>query len=162
MATPARNGESEIRRSDDMTTYESGAAVHGGFYLNPSRWAFEAVAHDGARLPDAPGRWLRVPAVVALLLTPILGAAFLMFLPLVGLVLAARALAVVGVRMLGGAATDLASTVSPGWRLGEAHFTGRTGAESAGARIAGDARLDALEREIAARRRVAAVAKHAE
>ncbi len=90
-----------------MTTYESSAVVHGGFYLNPSRWAIEAVAHDGARLPEIPGRWLRVPAMVALLLTPILGAAFLMFLPLIGFVLAARALAFVGVRMLGGPATNL-------------------------------------------------------
>jgi hypothetical protein len=92
-----------------MTTYESGAAVHGGFYFNPSRWTIEAVAHDGARLPATPGRWLRVPTIVALLLTPILGAAFLMVLPLIGFVLAARALALVGVRMLSAAGTNLAA-----------------------------------------------------
>jgi hypothetical protein len=95
----------ESGRSDDMTTYESGTAVHGGFYFNPSRWAIEAVAHDGARLPAAPGRWLRVPAMMAMLLTPILGAAFLMVLPLIGFVLAARALAVAGARLLGAPST---------------------------------------------------------
>ncbi len=142
-----------------MTTYESGAAVNGGFYFNPSRWTIDAVARDGARLPDGPGRWLRVPAAAALLLTPVLGAIFLMFLPLIGFVLAARALASIGVRMLGGPATDLAATMSPGWRLGEAHFTGRAAVEGA-ARSDGDARLDAIEREIAERRRVAATARH--
>ncbi|WP_248360575.1 hypothetical protein [Anaeromyxobacter oryzae] len=138
-----------------MTTYESGATVNGGFYFNPSRWTIDAVAHDGARLPNAPGRWLRVPAAMALVLTPILGATFLVFLPLVGFVLAARSLASVGVRMLGGPATELAATMSPGLPLGEAHFTGRAGSEGgAGSEV--DARLDALEREIADRRRAAA------
>jgi hypothetical protein len=143
-----------------MTTYESGAMVNGGFYFNPSRWTIDAVAREGARLPDAPGCWLRVPAAVALLLTPVLGATFLVFLPLIGLVLAARSLAGVGVRMLGGPATELAATMSPGWNLGEAHFTGPAASEGA-ARSEGDARLDALEREIAERRLIAAATKHA-
>ena len=93
-----------------MTTYESGATVHGGFYCNPSSWTIVAVANDGERLGAARGRWVRVPAAAALLLAPVLGAMFLMFLPLVGIVLAARALADGGVRMLGGSVTALAST----------------------------------------------------
>ena len=92
-----------------MTTYESGAAVHGGFYFNPSRWSIEAVANGGARLPAGPGRWLRVPAMLALLLTPILGAAFLVFLPLIGFVVAARALAIAGARIVGVPGTHLAA-----------------------------------------------------
>ncbi len=84
-----------------MTTYESGAAVHGGFYLNPSRWTMTTVGHGGARLPEGPGRWLRVPAALALLLTPILGAAFVIALPVLGFVLAARALATAGARIVG-------------------------------------------------------------
>jgi hypothetical protein len=144
-----------------MTTYESGAAVPGGFYFNPSRWTIEAAAHDGARLPAGTGRWMRLPALAALALAPILGAAFLMSLPLIGFVLAARALAVAAARRLGGSATALAATVSPGWSPGEAHLTGRRGgADEEPSEV--DARLDELERVIAERRRAAAAAKHAE
>jgi hypothetical protein len=91
-----------------MTTYESGAAVHGGFYCNPSSWTIDVVARDGARLAPARGRWVRVPAAAALVLTPILGATFLVFLPLAGFVLAARALVEAGARMFGRPAAALA------------------------------------------------------
>jgi hypothetical protein len=74
-----------------MATYfESGAAVESGYYLNPATWAIEPVPGAGGRLPAGlPGqeRWLKVPMLVALGLTPVLGLTFLMFLPLAGFVL---------------------------------------------------------------------------
>jgi hypothetical protein len=137
-------------------TYESGAVVKSGYYLNPTGWAVHPVAHDGERLPDGRGEWLRVPTVVAIGLTPILGLAFLMFLPLIGFVLAARAAANPIVRMFRASAADLAATMSPGWAPGEAHLTGKRGEgesveEKGHAAAAG--RLDALEREIADKRK---------
>jgi len=71
-----------------MATYlESGAAVDSGYYLNPTTWAIEPVPAGGGRLPAAEGRWLKVPMIVALGLTPVLGLTFLMFLPMAGFVL---------------------------------------------------------------------------
>ena len=61
-----------------------GAAVHGGYYFNPARWAIEVVERDGMRLPEGKGTWRRIPAAAALALTPVLGAMFLVALPFIG------------------------------------------------------------------------------
>jgi hypothetical protein len=139
------------------TTYESGSTVKSGYYFNTTRWAIEPVARDGERLPAGKGAWLRVPTAAALLLTPILGALFLMFLPLIGFVLFFRALAEPLVRMFRSSAEDLAATMSPGWTPGEAHLTGKApenaGVEEKGPIAAGSAELDALAREIEEKRR---------
>ncbi len=137
------------------TTYESGSAVLNGYYLNPSSWSVTPVAHDGDRLPSGRGRWLRIPTAAALALVPVLGAAFLVFLPLIGFLVTLDAIASLVVNAVHGSATELAATVSPGWLPGEAHFTGKSpenaGVEEKGPIAAGDA-LEALAREIARRR----------
>jgi len=136
--------------------YESGSAVRSGYYLNATRWQVEPIAADGDTLPAGPGRWTRIPTAAALVLVPVLGAAFLVFLPLIGFVLACQALAAGMVKTLRGPATQLAATVSPGWQPGEAHFTGKrpenAGVEEKGPTASGDA-LEALAREIERLRR---------
>jgi hypothetical protein len=138
------------------TTYESGSAVLSGYYFNPAGWHVEPIAHDGDRLPAAKGSWLRVPTAAALLLVPMLGATFLLFLPLVGFLVTLQALASPLVKWFERSATDLAATVSVGWQPGEAHFTGKpalsAGVEEKGPTARGDA-LDALAAEIERRRR---------
>jgi len=138
------------------TTYESGSAVRSGYYFNAARWHVEPVANDGDKLPEGNGRWMKVPTIAALLLVPILGATFLMFLPLIGFVLLAHALASKVFAVFHASAADLAITMSPGWAPGEAHFTGsrpeHAGVEEKGPTSRGDA-LDALAEEIERRRR---------
>jgi hypothetical protein len=127
------------------TTYESGSAVLSGYYLNPASWHVEPIAKDGDRLPAARGSWMRVPTAAALLLVPVLGAAFVVFLPIIGFLVALQALAAPVVKMFHGSATDLAATLSAGWQPGEAHFTGKR-PESAGVeKKAPSASRDALE-----------------
>jgi len=135
-----------------MTTYASESAVPGGYYLNALRWTLVPVAKDGDRLPAGPGSWRRVSVIAALLLVPILGATFLMALPVIGFVLAAGALATPALRLLRGGTSDLAATLTPGWTPGEAHLTGR-GRAGNGVVVAAAPRLEALAREIEARRR---------
>ncbi len=136
-------------------TTMSGGAVRSGYYLDPAGWRIEPVA-EGGRLPAGDAKWIRIPTAAALALVPILGGLFLVFLPFIGIVLTIRALAHEMVKALHGPATELAATVSPGWRPGEAHFTGKrpesSGVEEKGPTAAGDA-LDALAREIEAKRR---------
>lgn len=138
------------------TTYESGSAVRSGYYFNAARWHVEPVAADGGRLPAGSGSWIRVPTAVALLLVPVLGATFLVFLPLVGFIVSLQALAAPVLKTFHASATDLAVTVSPGWRPGEAHFTGtrieNAGVEEKGPTAGGDA-LEALAAEIERLRR---------
>jgi hypothetical protein len=137
------------------TTYESGTAVRNGYYLNASSWSVTPVANDGDRLPSGKGRWMRIPTAAALALVPLLGATFLVFLPLVGFLVTLHAMASAIVNAVAGTAESLAATVSPGWLPGEAHFTGKAagsaGAGENGPTPPGDA-LEALAREIARRR----------
>jgi hypothetical protein len=138
------------------TTYESGSAVLSGYYLNAARWHVEPIAHDGDRLPAGRGTWTRVPTAAALLLVPLLGAAFIIFLPLIGFLVAVHALVTRVLDAFRGPARELASTLSTGWQPGEAHFTGKRpengGVEEKGPVAAGDA-LEALAAEIERRRR---------
>jgi hypothetical protein len=138
------------------TTYESGSAVRSGYYFNAAQWHLEPVAGEGGRLPAGRGRWMRIPTAAALLLVPVLGAAFLVFLPLIGFLVTLQAITSPMLRTFHSSATDLAVTMTPGWRPGEAHFTGTrsesAGAEEKGSMATGDA-LDALAAEIERRRR---------
>lgn len=137
-----------------MTTFKGGTAVTKGYYLNLSRWAIEPVAKDGERLPEGKGEWTAIPTAAAIGLAPILGATFLMFLPVIGFVLSLQALAAPVTRVFRSSAADLAATVSPGWQPGEAHFTGKSPEERGGEEgPTQDERLDELEREIERRRR---------
>jgi hypothetical protein len=138
-----------------MTTFESGAAVQGGYYFNPIRWHVAPVARDGEQLPAGGGTWWKVPTVVALAVVPLLGATFLMALPVIGFAVLLQALAAPVLRSVRAGATGLAATVSPGWQPGEAHLTGRDARAAERGPSATDLRLDALEREIAERRRAA-------
>ncbi len=139
-----------------MTTYQSGAAVQSGYYFNPVRWHVEPVANDGGKLPETAGNWIKVPTIAALLLVPILGATFLMFLPLIGFIMLFRALGASFLRVFRTSASDLAATMSPGWQPGEAHFTGKrpenTAVEEKGPTGHGAA-LDALAEEIERKRK---------
>lgn len=137
------------------TTYESGSAVTSGYYFNAAAWHVEPIANDGGKLPEGRGSWMKVPTAAALLLVPILGATFLMFLPLIGFILLFQAMAQKVLGLFRTSATELAATMSPGWQPGEAHFTGkageRSGVEEKGPTAAGDA-LDALAGEIERKR----------
>jgi len=134
-----------------MTTKFSGnQTVQSGYYLNTSTFAIEPVAADGSRLPSGPGAWRRVPTLVALLATPFLGLAFLVFLPFIGFALTLRAAAQPAFALVHGSAHQLAATMTAGWQPGEAHLTGRR--DGAGAAEQDDV-LDDLQREIDARRR---------
>jgi hypothetical protein len=136
------------------TTYESGTAVLNGYYLDVSSWSVTPVAHDGEHLPAGEGRFMRIPTAVALALVPILGATFLVFLPLIGFLVTLHALASLTVNALHRSATQLAATVNPGWVPGEAHFTGQV-AVNGGVEEEGPSNaraLEALAAEIARRR----------
>jgi hypothetical protein len=137
-----------------MTKFESNAAVKAGYYFNPISMIIVPVSRDGERLPDEKGTWLAIPTVAALALTPLLGAMFLMFLPMIGFVLSAEA---AGKKVAGafrGGAGELAATMAPGWVPGEAHLTGK-GADAKAAKVAAPEaeRLAKLEQEIQEKRK---------
>jgi hypothetical protein len=134
-----------------MTTFESNAAVKSGYYFNPVTMNLLPVERDGGRLPNEKGSWIAVPTFLALALTPILGAAFLMFLPMIGFVLCAEA---AGKKIAGVFATSAGNLVAPGYAPGMAHLTGKAADEK---KAEGEAKaapeLEKLQKEIEEKRK---------
>jgi hypothetical protein len=74
------------KKEDAMFT--AGSMVKGGFYLNRDRWDLVAVSGKEGTLPGAEGqRYRRIPALAVVLLAPILGALFVIFMPFIGFVM---------------------------------------------------------------------------
>lgn len=71
------------------TTSAGNLAAASGIYFEASSWRLVPVANDGDRLPA--GTYHRLPTALALLATPVLGLAFLLFLPLIGFVVSLQA-----------------------------------------------------------------------
>ena len=134
-----------------VMAYTGGSEVKSGYYWCPRSWKVEVVPPEGGRLPGPGGvRYVKVPFPLLFVVVPVLGALFLMFLPLVGFGLLAHAV----VRRVSGGmrkgADDLASTLTPGWRPGEAHFTGKPGEDLPSVESKVTKEIEELEREIEA------------
>jgi hypothetical protein len=111
-----------------MAKHFGGSPAQSGYYWSPRHWSVTPVPRQGGILPGDPGdTYVKIPLVAAILLAPILGGLFVVFLPFIGFALFLHAVA----RKLLGAvrkgAAHLAATMSPGWRPGEAHLTGKRG-----------------------------------
>ncbi len=160
-----------------MARLNGGTRVRKGYYFDMRGWAFHPVARDGEPLPGTSEQvYFRAPLPVVLGIAPLMGAAFLIFLPFIGFYLALGAALRPAARLLGRSATEMAATVRPGWQPGEAHLTGRraegggaeegkgAGAEGGGAEEGKSAGVDGemaqLEREIAAKRQAERERKH--
>ena len=141
-----------------MARHCGGSPAMSGYYWNARRWSITPVAKPGGFLPGGPEeRYLKVPAVAVLALMPLLGGLFVVFLPVIGFALVAYALTRKVTALARGGAADLAGTVAPGWRPGEAHLTGRHGGAEPDKDLprehgAGDQALEALRKEIAEKR----------
>jgi hypothetical protein len=138
-----------------MAKYTGGMQVGGGYYWNARSWEVQVVSDDGGVLKGgAEARYAKVPFPALFVIVPLLGALFLMFLPMIGFALFAYAIAK---KVTGGVkqgATDLAATVQPGqFAAGAAYFTGKPGEEKKeGAEAPKSAEIEELEKEIAARK----------
>lgn len=139
------------------TKYLAGNSVPSGYYWNPKKWSVTPVAKDGDVLPGEAGeKFVKVSLPLAIAAAPVLGGLFVVFLPFIGFGLTAYALAN---KLAGGAkksAAELASTVTPGWRPGEAHLTGPATERTPDEVHAGGAGEEALRDvadEVARRRR---------
>ena len=135
-----------------MARYVGGAKVGGGYYWNPRTWECAAVEDKGGVLPGSErARFLRIPLPLLFVLVPVLGALFLVFLPVIGFALLGSA--IVG-RVAGVAKThaeDLAVNVTPGWAPGAAHLSGKPGEAKGEAKP--EPKLDELEKAIEEKRK---------
>lgn len=71
-----------------MLNYKGGDTVKAGFYWNRGAWGAEVVPAEGGTLPGAPATaFVRIPWPLLLVIAPVMGGAFAMFLPFLGVAL---------------------------------------------------------------------------
>lgn len=71
-----------------MKTHRGGTRVKPGFYWNRTTWTLATISDAPGDLPGGEEhRYTRVPVVAVLGLAPLMGAAYVMFLPLLGFAL---------------------------------------------------------------------------
>jgi hypothetical protein len=137
-----------------MTRHQGGDRVKAGFYLNAAKWDVKALSGAGGVLPGGPAdRFLRVPTLALFVFAPLMGAAYAIFLPFIGIAMVAQYLTKKAGETIVDAAHAVRGTMAPAWRPGEAHFTGEPAAKKdtpAEAPPAADG-LAAVEDEIAKR-----------
>ena len=138
-----------------MKTINGGSAVQGGYYLSKSNWEIFPIARDGQKLPGAPSEhYVQVPTAAALALMPVLGGLMVVFLPFIGLYLAAKTVVGGVAGAFSRSAKDLGATITPGWAPGAAHMTGKaTDTKAAGESKAGEQALEELKKEIEEKRK---------
>lgn len=78
-----------MKNTNDLNT---GSKVPAGFYFDKKSWEIMTVSgKKGGLLPGDGKNYFRIPAVAMLAAAPVLGAAFVIFLPVIGFALLASA-----------------------------------------------------------------------
>ena len=106
-----------------MTTYTANQNVDPGLYFNLTRFHLESVDRQGPLPGTDTDVYRRVPMVVMLALAPLLGLAFVIFLPFLGFAMVGRLLAAKTAEAATGAATAAVRVMRPGWAPALAFFS---------------------------------------
>jgi hypothetical protein len=136
-----------------MATFNGNGSVPGGYYLSMRNLNVEVIGDEGGILPgDASARYVRVPFPALFLVVPLVGLAFLIFLPAIGFWLVGKALVMKVTGHVAEGASSLAATVAPDLATGAAHMTGKKEGEEAEEGGEKDADLEKLAKEIEEKR----------
>ncbi|MCU0256827.1 MAG: hypothetical protein MUF60_08775 [Vicinamibacterales bacterium] len=108
-----------------MTRYNGTQQAKAGFYFNMDTWHVQTLSGEGGVLEGTSDtRYLRLPLPVLLVVAPLMGAAFAMFLPFIGIALVLDFVAKKVWAAAREAAHGTMMALSPRTRTGEAYFTG--------------------------------------
>ncbi|MBI2835226.1 MAG: hypothetical protein HYX76_12450 [Acidobacteria bacterium] len=108
-----------------MLRYKAGERVKPGFYWSPKTWEVETVQATGVALPDGGREYLRISPLVFLMMAPLLGLAYVVFLPFVGFALVAD---YVGRRLWQAGRAgflEIMVTIRPHWQPGVAYLAAK-------------------------------------
>jgi hypothetical protein len=134
-----------------MTTYHGNSKVKSGYYFSTSTLAVEVIGEEGGRLPGgSTTRYYSVPFPLLFAIIPVVGLAFLMFLPMIGFALLGVAMAKSVTGRLHEGAGALAATVAPSQATGAAYLGGREG-EKKNEEVSPE--IEKLEKEVAEKRK---------
>ena len=132
-----------------MATFHGNSNVPGGYYFSMKNFNVEVIGDEGGTLPgDASAKYVSIPFPALFLVVPVVGLAFLMFLPAIGFFLLAKAVVLKVTGHVAEGATSLAATVTPDLATGAAYMTGKKEGEPAEK----SDELEKLEKEIEEKR----------
>lgn len=138
-----------------MKRYVGGTKVQGGYYFHVEKWEIHTVREDVGALPGtAKDTWIHAPLPVLMMLAPVMGGVFAVFLPFLGFVMPVYAL---GKKLIGAsthAMNEVAATVAPTWQPGEAYLADKAEEKKAPEAAATEAskKIEELGKEIQERR----------
>jgi hypothetical protein len=98
-----------------MKRYTGTEKVAPGLYLNLRQVAFKSLDEEGPLPGTTEDIWRPVPTLVLLVVGPLLGLAFVVFLPLVCFAVVGWLLGIQGVRLAGAVTRAAARAAKPGW-----------------------------------------------
>ena len=134
-----------------MATFTGNSSVSGGYYLSTKTFGIEVIGNDGGTLPGpSTVKYVAVPFPLLFLVVPVIGLAFLMFLPAIGFVLLAKAAAMRLTGHVAEGASSLAATVAPDLATGAAYMAGHKDEEKPEEKVTPE--IEKLEKEIKEKR----------
>ena len=106
--------------------FNGGTKVNYGFYWSAKAWDMAMIPAEGGLLPGGTGdRYMRIPTFLFLLMAPVMGALYVVFLPFAGFALLLGHLGKALKTMATDAFMHIAVAVSPQWAPGEAYLAAR-------------------------------------
>lgn len=98
-----------------MTTYTGRQTVQNGLYLNTETYTITTMNAAGPLPGTELQKFVRVPMIMMLAAAPLLGLAFVMFLPLIGFAMVLHLLATKTYHLVTDAATEGVRVMRPSW-----------------------------------------------
>jgi hypothetical protein len=133
-----------------MTTFSGNQQVQSGYYFSTNTLGVEVIGEAGGKLPGAATtRYVSVPFPALFLIVPVVGLAFLIFLPLIGFALLGYALVQRVTGHVAKEANAFAATVAPSQATGAAYLGGHE-AEKKDEKVGPE--LEKLEQEVSDKR----------
>jgi hypothetical protein len=133
-----------------MATFNGNSSVSGGYYFSTKNFNVEVIGNEGGVLPgDASAKYVSIPFPALFLVVPVVGLAFLMFLPAIGFYLVGKATVMKVTGQVAESASSLAATVAPDLATGAAYMTGKKEGEKVEEK---NAELEKLAKEIEEKR----------
>lgn len=106
-----------------MKRYTATETVEPGLYFNARQFSFKSVDETGP-LPGPAGEvFRRVPTALLLVVGPVVGLAFVVFLPFIGFATVGWLLGVKAARLAGGTLGAARRALRPGWEPSLAFFS---------------------------------------
>ena len=134
-----------------MKRIDGGSTVKGGYYWNLTKWEIANVQGETGVLP-VPDRYLSVPLPLLFVVAPVMGAAYVMFLPFVGFAMFFYAIGRRVGLVSGSTVSDAAATMSVDFAPGAAYLAGKPDEKKDG-EPAKMEKLDELAKEVDEKRK---------